>query len=146
MGTLATDYKSMSQTSIRVYLSVFGDSFDLTALTTLVGVDPTETGIKGQPIVGRRTTYKETYWDLSVGPTESLDLAEVYEALLNKLNGSEEAICQFMSANHLSAKFNIVIDIVNGRTPGLYFNRAFLNSVEMLQAEVDIDTYVTQVR
>ena len=133
----------MHQTSIRVYLSVFGDSFDLTALTTLVGVAPTDTGIKGQPISDSVKTHKETFWELSVGPIESLDLEEVYESLLRKLNSSERDIHQFVRANNLSAKFFMVIDIVDKKSPSIYLNRAFLNSVELLQAEVDIDTYVT---
>lgn len=132
----------MNQTSIRVYLSIFGEVFDPDTLTDLVGITPTGTGIKSQLSDSKRTTNKDTFWDLSVGPVNSLFLEEVNDSLLKKIKGSESIIFQYMTEHNLLAKFNIILEIVDGQTASLYFNRAFLKCIEQLQAEVDIDTYV----
>lgn len=132
----------MNQTSIRVYLSIFGEVFDPDTLTNLVGITPTGTGIKSQLSDSKRTTNKDTFWDLSVGPVNSLFLEEVNDSLLKKIKGSESIIFQYMTEHNLLAKFNIILEIVDGQTASLYFNRAFLKCIEQLQAEVDIDTYV----
>jgi Domain of unknown function (DUF4279) len=132
----------MNHTTIKVYLSIFGDIFDPVALTQLIGIEPTSTGIKGQPTNSKRTINKETFWDLSTESIESLFLEEVNNSLLDKISGLESIIFQFMTKHNLSAKFNIVVKIIDQQSPSLYFNRAFLNCVESLAAEVDIDTYV----
>ncbi|MVM36371.1 DUF4279 domain-containing protein [Spirosoma sp. HMF4905] len=132
----------MNQTSIRVYLSIFGEQFDPNALTNLVGLAPTNTGIKGQAIEGKATIYKDTFWDFSPDAMDSLLLEDITNFLVNKLKGSEITIFQFMAEHSLVAKFTIVIEIVDGQAPALYFNRTFLSCIESLNAEVDIDTYV----
>ena len=77
-----------------------------------------------------------------MGPVNSLFLEEVNDSLLKKIKGSESIIFQYMTEHNLLAKFNIILEIVDGQTASLYFNRAFLKCIEQLQAEVDIDTYV----
>ena len=132
----------MNQTSIRVCLSIFGELFDPNALTNLVGLTPTKTGIKGQPIEGKAMTYKDTFWDFSTDAVDSLFLEEAASPLVNKLKGLESTIVQFMTAHALLAKIYIVVEIVDEQTPALYLNRAFLSCIESLRAEVDIDSYV----
>lgn len=132
----------MNQTSIRIYLSIFGESFDPNTLTNLVGLTPTKIGIKGHPIEGKAITYKDTFWDFSTDIADSLLLEVVTSPLVSKLKGLELTIFQFMTAHALLAKFFIVVEIFDKQAPSLYFDRAFLSCIESLGAEVDIDTYV----
>lgn len=115
----------MTQTSIRVYLSIFGDFFDPDALTNLVKLNPTSTGVKGQPIRGKNKNHNYTFWDFSTDTVNSLLLHEITDHLLNTLQGLENRMSQFISDNNLSARLSIVIKIVGKRTPSLYFNQAF---------------------
>lgn len=136
----------MYTTATRVYLSILGDQFDPAALTALVGLAPTEMGIKGELIKGRRIPCRESFWSLHAEPSTDLDLEEVYKPLLRQLAGKERIMHQFMLEHRLEAVFNIVVYIANNQTPGLHFNRAFLTCVHELQAEIDIDSYIVDSR
>ncbi len=132
----------LQQTSIKVYLLIFGDAFDPNVLTNLVELTPTAIGIKGQAVDEKGINYKDTFWEFSVGPLISLSFEEVCDILLDAINGSESIVFQFMKVHNLSAKFVIVVEIADGQAPALYFNRTFLKTIEQLEAEIDIDMYV----
>jgi hypothetical protein len=59
----------VERTKVRVYFSLFGDTFPLDYVNEKLGITPSNTYRKGDIIPNRSTTLfrKETSWDLDTG-------------------------------------------------------------------------------
>lgn len=131
-------------TKLNIILSVFGDRFNPDELTKLIGVDPTEIEIKGEKNEKYKSLkYKQTSWNYSTGYTETLDPDDLFKLIFEKFKDNAEKILAFSQKNQLDIKFFIVLKINHGQCPSLYFNNTFIDLTHKLNAEIDIDIYVT---
>ena len=80
------------------------------------------------------------YWSIITGYIETNDLDEVSEKLLDIICPCLEKIKKAQKCFVGRAKFMVVVKIVDN-IPSLYFSRKFLDVVEYLGAEIDVDIY-----
>lgn len=133
----------MERTRVRVYFSIFGDTFPLEHVTEKLGISPTNTYRKGDIIPNRSRTLlrKETSWDLDTGYQESRDVNEQLQQIINQLRNKVPIISEIKNIYSVECKFFIVVEIEEGKTPGLYLDREVINFASNIEAEFDIDLY-----
>jgi hypothetical protein len=48
---------------VSAYFSILGEAIDFEKISTLLGAEPTEAGIAGEVLPGKRRPCKETFWE-----------------------------------------------------------------------------------
>ncbi|MDR0195855.1 MAG: DUF4279 domain-containing protein [Myroides sp.] len=132
-------------TNFRLIYSIFGDNWDPIELTKLIGIAPTMSWIKGDRIDKYNPDIvlrKETNWEYSFCTVETLFSEDVTDKFIALFSSKTEIIAKYISDNNLRSKLYIVPEIFKNQVPGLYFNKALLDMVVKLNAEIDIDLYV----
>ncbi|MFD1738714.1 DUF4279 domain-containing protein [Bacillus salitolerans] len=134
---------TVDRTKVRVYFSLFGDTFPLDYVTEKLGITPSHTYRKGDVIPNRSTTLfrKETSWDLDTGYQESLDVNEQLQQIITQLRNKVSIISEIKKIYSVECKFFIVVEIEEGNTPGLYLDRDIINFASNIEAEFVIDLY-----
>ena len=123
-----------------VYFRLWGEDFDPDDVTTLLGIEPTKTELKGDPIP------RHTSWKLSGGKLES-DVIDVYEmasALARKLAPVAENIIEAMKQHELQAVFQVVLWVTSDDskpTPAIGFEPNVISFLSTIGASIDVDTY-----
>lgn len=135
----------MERTKVRVYFSLFGDTFPLDYVTEKLGITPSNTYRKGDIIPNRSATLfrKETSWDLDTGYQESLDVNEQLQQIITPLRKKVSIINEIKKIYSVECKFFIVVEIEEGNTPGLYLDTAVINFASNIEAAFDIDLYAS---
>jgi Domain of unknown function (DUF4279) len=132
----------INKTQINVELSIFGDNFITDSLSDSLLIKPTATWIKGYEIKGRKNVFrKETSWRFETGFIETLFLDGVLKNLIDIFENKVEIIKNFIKNNDLRVKVFIVIEIYDEEKPAIYFDSNFLNFINGLGAEIDVDMY-----
>lgn len=132
-----------TKTQVRVYLSIFGDSFPLEDITEKLGIEPSNTYRKGDRIPNRSSKLlrKETSWHLDTGYQESFDVEEQLQQIIMPLQNKVSIIQEIKQTYSVVCKFYIVIIMEEGDTPSLYLDKDVINFVSSIGAEFDIDLY-----
>jgi hypothetical protein len=97
-----------------MHLAVFSDErvFHPSELTEKLQIEPTATHYKGDSI--RKNLYwKETSWDLETPRRRTFDLGDVYNDLMNMLDGKTHALADYIKDNALDVKIFPVIVVYN---------------------------------
>lgn len=138
----------LEKTNARVYFSIFGDHFPIETVSTILGLKPTCSYIKGEEINEiphlRRTkpTYrKETVWEIGTNYEETYDINDQIMQVTNLLQNKEDTIKKLCDEFKLQCLFMIVIVINEGETPATYINKEFIRLAYKLNAEIDFDIY-----
>jgi hypothetical protein len=123
-----------------VYFTLFGDDFDPSEVTRLVGLEPTSTRRKGNPIP------KHTWWKVSTGKTEGelVDIYEMSSALVEKLTPQTQGILRATHELKLEAILEVVLYISMNEsvsTPAIGFTPEVISFLSAVGASIDIDTY-----
>lgn len=130
-------------TQLNITFAVFGDAFFPNKITELSKISPTSFWIKGESIPERKKlTRKETCWEFSTGPVETLHLEEVLESVYKILSPGIENALDYINENNLQVKVDIVVEIYNQEKPSMYFNSDFLQLLTKMGGEIDIDLYI----
>ncbi|EAY30840.1 DUF4279 domain-containing protein [Microscilla marina] len=129
--------------NIRLELTIFGDAFDLNELTSLITIKPTKTYLKGEVVKGYNKTIKrkEMSWSYSIPPLDTLYFEEYANKLLDKFESKAASLKGFLLKNNLKMKLFVVLEISGDQTPALYLNNRFLNFINDLEGEIDVDIY-----
>lgn len=100
---------TVERTKVRVYFSLFGNTFPLDYVTEKLGITPSNTYRKGDIIPNRSVTLfrKETSRDLDIGYQESLDVNEQSQQIITPLRNKVSIINEIkrfilLSVNSLS--------------------------------------------
>ncbi|HBU84372.1 MAG TPA: DUF4279 domain-containing protein [Paenibacillus sp.] len=128
------------KTEVMAYFSLLGDEFDPNYVTSILKIEPTNTAYKGD-IINKKHRIKETSWTLGTDYEESLDINHQLTKVVDLLRNKVKEINSIRNENRLSTKFFIVIRIEEGKTPALYLNSDFIEFVNMIHAEIDVDLY-----
>ncbi|WP_391122491.1 DUF4279 domain-containing protein [Psychrobacillus sp. L3] len=133
----------MEKTRVQAYFSLSNDDdFPLDEVTKRLNIQPSRTTKVGEPLpLNSARHYFSTTWQYGLGYKETLDVDEVLMPVIDKLESKVIDILLLKKDYNLVAKFYIVIEINNGRTPGLaIYTRASKLATE-IDAVFDIDLY-----
>ena len=135
----------MNNTTIKSALIIAGDYFDIEEVTKTLNIIPTEKCVKGHVIrltnSGKEVIAKDTYWIYSLEEEElylSIQLNKLYDIFYDKI----DKIKALKDKYDLIIKFDVVINIENNRTPGIYIDKHIVDFASKLEAVFDIDMYV----
>ncbi len=129
----------MKNKKIKIIFSIFGDLFDTNKFSKLIKILPTEVHIRGK--IGKyRNRYKETSWDYEIS-TNKYELDYLSNNFLKLFKKKQYQILKFKKENKLTIKIFILFYIEDEIVPSLFFNNDFLNFVNFLNAEIDMDGY-----
>jgi hypothetical protein len=129
-------------TKIKIIFSIFGDIFNPISFTKYIGIEPAEFWYKGDEIPARNNLFrKESSWHYTIGFVETLFFDEVSKIFLEIFEPKIEKIKEYTEVNKLDVKIFVVIEMGKQETPALFFDKQFLNAVNKLNAEIDIDLY-----
>jgi hypothetical protein len=123
-----------------VYFCLYGDDFDPDAVTKVIGINPTRTKRKGDPIP------RCSSWHYSTGKIEN-DLVDVYElssSLIAKLAPYSDNILKVKRDYNLKAILEVVLTISpddSKSTPAIGFESEVIAFLHKVGATIDIDTY-----
>lgn len=82
-----TDYFSLKNTNVRIEFNIFGDDFSPDIITEKLGIIPTKTWLKNDPLPKRKEKLrKDCYWGLYIGYEESIDIMIQIEQLKTMRN------------------------------------------------------------
>ncbi|WP_052259346.1 DUF4279 domain-containing protein [Flavobacterium sp. KMS] len=134
----------VAKTHIKLIFSIYGDVFNSNEFTELVGISPTACWNKGDLIKNNKKEKKriESAWEYSINNIETIYFEEISDEFVKLFNEKVEKILLFKKKNKLAIKFDIVLEIVKDNGVVMSFNRDFLEVVNRLGAEIEIDTYV----
>jgi len=124
-----------------VYLVIFGENFHPYELTNQVGIEPMDSGIKGEK---RKSgaVLKECFWKYQLNKADALDgLEESLQKLVGIFNYKVTSLKDYMLRNDLKSKCCIVIKSQNGEDAGVVLNSDFINFLHKLNASIEIDVY-----
>lgn len=133
----------MEQTSLYTYIKLAADDFPLDVVTERLGVQPTKTwkvGDKVRPNQPLKRFY--TCWEYQIGPLETLVVEDVLDPLYDLFHPKVDIINELKEQYDLIVKIELVIEMENGRTPGLVISPEFSRFTSSLDAMIDIDMYV----
>lgn len=128
------------KTKVMAYFCLFGDEFDPNHVTSILRIEPTNTAYKGD-IINKKHRIKETSWTLGTDYEESLDVNHQLIKVVDMIRNKAKEINSIRIEHQLRIKFFIVIRIEEGKTPALYFDSDFIEFVNMIHAEIDVDLY-----
>lgn len=123
-----------------VYFALFADEFDPDEVTKIIGIEPTKTRRKGNPIP------KHTSWVYSTGQVEDevVDVYEMSSSLIAKLAPHAEEIIKAKEKFCLEAVLEVVLTVTpddSKSTPAIGFESEVIAFVHKVGATIDIDTY-----
>ena len=127
--------------SIACHFTVTGSDFDPEAFTERIGLTPTDTWHKGDPVGESLIRMKHSGWRCTVPRRSSLDLGESLRALLAEVLPFADSIRDECDRLHLSAEIACVL-FVGTPTPAAHFDSEILRGIARLGAEIDLDLYV----
>lgn len=125
-------------------MGIRGD-FEPSHLTEQLGFDPTSAAARGSKDAIRMIP-RCSYWDFSSEPVvgEIVDVYEMSEALVDRLEPFAERIREVTSRLNLSCVLEVVLHISMDdtlSTPAIGFSRRVLKFLDVVGATIDIDTY-----
>lgn len=132
----------MNRTNIKASLRIMGEYFDVQRITDTLGVIPSRTWNKGDPIrdSGKKRTY--TAWIYNTEIIESLDINTLIKQFEKLFYSKVDNIVALRKQYELDISIDFVIVIENEESPSIYFGPEFIKFAAEIGAQFDIDTYV----
>lgn len=126
-------------TNIKIVFSAFGSAFEPEDFTEFIGIIPTNYWKKGDIISNykKNRKRKESCWEYLIH-SETIFFEEISNILVDIFKPKITDINKF---NNISIKFDIILEIAEQQGISLYFNIPFLNMVNSLNGEIDVDIY-----
>jgi hypothetical protein len=123
-----------------VFFSLRSPSLIPDAVTSALGVKPTRSGLRADPIP------KSSFWDLSSGKVvgEVIDVYELGESVVRPLLSKAGAIRSLASEYNASVVLQVVLTIsMDDRlsTPAIGFSESVVAFLSSAGASIDVDTY-----
>ena len=96
-------------TTIGLTFSVYGECFDLEALTRIAGFPPTDKAYKGDALKHR--VSEETFWEYKFLPIETLYISDCLAVFEQKVHPFLEELSAFIKTHQLTALFRFCVNI-----------------------------------
>ena len=116
--------------------------FNPDEITLSLGIEPSRTWRHGDSIQNTLLKYKEDGWRVSMDEKESLDLQECIQSLLDYILPYTAKIKNLYESDELKPEIACVINIENDQVPAVHINKEVMESIIVLNAELDIDIYL----
>lgn len=123
----------------KLCFSIYGDTFNLDDLSSIVKVAPTSSYRKGDKL--HHISRQETAWEYSLEARCVLSLDKQFAHLTEILCNCMEELLNYVQKYSLKAKLDIVISNLKDGVPGLFLTSEFLDLLHRLHCEIDIDLY-----
>ena len=128
-------------TRVMAYLHIasFYD-FPVHKVTELLGIQPTETRVKGE-LGENQFPHRYTSWKYSSGYQETLEVDKVLMEVLEPFENKVQEILAVKEKYQVDTVIQLVIEIYDGRTPGLVIDPRVSKFGGDIGANIDIDLY-----
>ena len=136
---------------IKLELAFFANYFDPNELTKLIGVQPTNFWFKGDELPSlknvaytrlNKPTRKETHWGYATKYSETSDIDDLAEPLLNIFEPCADKVAKFVKENNLEAKLYVVAEWnINESTPALGASKRLIQFLSKIGGWIDEDLY-----
>lgn len=132
----------MDRTNIKASLRIMGEHFDVQRITDTLGVIPSQTWNKYDPIrdSGKKRTHTAWIYDTEI--IESLDVNTSVKQIKELFYSKANTIAALRKQYELDISIDFVIIIENEEPPAIYFEPEFIKFAAEIGAKFDIDTYV----
>ena len=127
-------------TNIGLTFCVYGEYFDLEALTRIIGFPPTEKAYKGDALKHRIS--EETFWEYKFAPIETLYISDCLAVFEQKVHPFLEELSAFIKTHQLTTLFQFCVNIYNEEVPALSFDTSAIDLLHQLNGWIDIDQYI----
>lgn len=130
----------MAQNEAEVYFKLVSDDIDPDEITKCLGIQPTRTRKKAQPIP------KYNSWEYSSGKkvSEVIDIYELSSTVTGALESKAEDIAKVVKEKKLVAELQVVLWISMDEeisTPAIGFEKETIAFLDKVGASIDVDTY-----
>ena len=134
----------MNKTNIQVEFRVIGDDFDPNEITSELNIVPTNVWKKGEKYFrgSKEHTKKYSYWGLSTGYEESLDVSTQLHKIINILIANKENLGHLKNQYGLDYRIDVVINVENSQSPALFIESEVIRLANDIGAEFDFDLYI----
>jgi hypothetical protein len=129
---------------IMAEFSLFGDDFDLTYVTELLGLEPTRSYKKGEQTRSRgngSNKFIETVWEISTKYENTFDINEPLAKLIDLISGLEDKIVEIQNKFNIKCQICIIISMYADNMPSMYFNKETISFFNSIKADVAFDNY-----
>ena len=115
------------------YFTIGGKDLDTNDFTDHFKIEPTEVG---------ENRFKEKFWDYKIEAEDANEgLDQSINKLMETLNPKSKEIRAYASKKGLYTKIFVVIQSENDEDNGVFFNQAFIQFLNDLGAEIEVDVY-----
>ena len=119
-----------------------GDNFSPSMITKKLAITPTRTYNKGDILKYNKKGAIETVWEISTGYEESFDINNQLTKIINLIKEKKDILKKIKNRFHVDFGFNVVIEIRNGETPAVHWNKDIIGFANEIGAEFDCDLYI----
>ena len=127
-------------TTIRLSFCIYEDYFEVDRVTDIIGLTPTETAYKGDPLKYR--VSEETFWEYNFAPLETLLIEDNLQVFAAQVMPCLEALASFIKAFALTSKLLFCVEMSPEEScPAIVFDNKILELLHRLNAWIDIDMY-----
>lgn len=132
----------MNRTNIKASLRIMGEYFDVQRITDTLGIVPSRTWNKGDPIRDSRKKRTYTAWIYNTENVESLNINTSIKQIEDLFYSKVDEIIALRKQYELDISIDFVIVIENEEPPAIYFKPEFIRFAAEIGARFDVDTYV----
>ena len=131
------------QTNVKVEFNLFSDYLDIPKITELMGISPTVTYIKGEPIKnGSPIKRKNALWGIWTEYEETWDIDTVLDKVVHMLKNKANIIVKIKEMYNAGISFVVVIKIVDDDHSAMSLSSETIQFIASLGARVDFCVYV----
>lgn len=131
----------MEKTNVMVEFIITGAELNLDKVTNVIGISPTESWLKGDPIPNKKLFRPDSCWILSTGYEESLDINDQLYKMMSRIIIKIDILNDLKQEDSLEFIFAIVINVEEDTKPAMHFEKQFIEFAYHLKAEFYIDLY-----
>ena len=139
-GKKNREIRKKELTNIGLTFCVYGEYFDLEALTRITGFPPTDKAYKGDALKCRIS--EDTFWEYKFASMETLYISDCLAVFEQKVHPFLEELSAFIKTHQLTALFQFCVNIYNEEVPALYFDTSAIDLLHQLNGGIDIDQYI----
>ena len=135
----------MNKSTVGVHLTLIGDDFELSNVSSKLGIFPTYTRNKDELLKNGRE-FGRTEWGIGFECEPSIDIEDQYRKILSMVQDKTDILTQLCVECDAEWHILFVVYIENGDVPALYLSKGFIAFAAAIGAQVGFDTYVLSAR
>lgn len=131
----------LNKNEIRAYFSVYPEDISPERLTELIGLEPSKTHLKGQPIKSEKPStysYKDNLWEVMSQLDFGMDIEAHIINILTQLKPHKKRIIQFTKGMYKELALTI---FYSESRPVIHLNSEIMKELGEYEVEMDFDFY-----